>query len=376
MKFVAFFDSDHNQKENRMYVLAATNKIRYICSAVNALGEPVEIISPSWTKNTKGFYRGKQYALNELIQVHLFSTFGAANRLTRGLKYFWSLLSLTLYLIFHVQRGETVMAYHSQALCTPLRIVKRLKRIRLVVEIEEIYANIRPDKHYDQVERRFFSLPDAFIFPTELLNEQLNQAERPYAVTYGTYQVEPDRESKREDSKIHAVYAGTFDPKKGGAMAAIAAAAFLPGDYHMHIIGFGTDNERQDLLDRNSEVARTTECTITYDGCLSGEEYIRFLQSCDIGLSTQTPEGAYNKTSFPSKVLSYLANGLRVVSIRIEVLERCTVGDLLVFYDEDTPEAIAEAIQRVDLNKPYDSRGRIEELNRKFIEDLKVLLER
>ena len=55
MKFVAFFDSDHNQKENRMYVLAATNKIRYICSAVNALGEPVEIISPPGPKTRRDF---------------------------------------------------------------------------------------------------------------------------------------------------------------------------------------------------------------------------------------------------------------------------------------------------------------------------------
>ena len=102
--------------------------------------------------------------------------------------------------------------------------------------------------------------------------------------------------------------------------------------------------------------------------------YLKFLQSCQIGLSTQTPEGDYNDSSFPSKVLSYLANGLRVVSIRIPVLERSSIAALLSFYDEDTPEAIAAAIQKIDLTQPYDSRAVIRQLDAQFTNDICVLL--
>lgn len=61
-------------------------------------------------------------------------------------------------------------------------------------------------------------------------------------------------------------------------------------------------------------------------------------------MSTQDPSAAFNSTSFPSKILVYLANGLKVVSIRIPAIEQSAVVDSLVFYDKQTPEKIAEAI--------------------------------
>ena len=50
--------------------------------------------------------------------------------------------------------------------------------------------------------------------------------DRPYIVVNGTYHSEFERDAGFADDKIHCVYAGTFDPTKGGADAA-AAAEFL-----------------------------------------------------------------------------------------------------------------------------------------------------
>ena len=105
---------------------------------------------------------------------------------------------------------------------------------------------------------------------------------------------------------------------------------------------------------------------MSYDGLLSGEEYIRFIQSCDIVLSTQNPDAAFNATSFPSKILSYMANGLRVVSIRIPAIEQSAVGDALFYYDRQTSEEIAKAILSVDMNSSYDSRTLIHALDNAF----------
>ena len=123
------------------------------------------------------------------------------------------------------------------------------------------------------------------------------------------------------------------------------------------------------------KVASKGGATVTYDGLLSGEEYIRFIQSCQIGLSTQMPDAAFNDTSFPSKVLSYMANGLRVVSIRIKALERSNISDLLYYYDENTPEAIAEAVKKVDFSQMYDSRKLIHQMDKKFVRELGELLD-
>ena len=216
---------------------------------------------------------------------------------------------------------------------------------------------------------------DAFIFPTQLLNESVNDANKPFSVVHGTYQIEQNRSARFNDGKIHVVYAGTLDPRKGGGVAAAASAEFLPENYHVHILGFGSEAQIADMKQLVAEVAQKSKANITYDGVLSGEDYIRFIQSCDIGLSTQNPDAAFNATSFPSKILSYMANGLRVVSVRIDAVETSAVADLITYYDEQTPEAIAKAITDVDMSAPYDSRARIAELDARFREELKRLIE-
>ena len=185
--------------------------------------------------------------------------------------------------------------------------------------------------------------------------------------------MEEDRDCRFEDGKIHLLYAGTLDPRKGGA-AAVGSALGLPGNYHVHILGFGSEKDKKDLLDQIGNVSEKTEAAVTFDGLFSGEDYIRFVQSCDVGFSTQTPDAAFNDTSFPSKVLSYLANGLRVVSVRIKALERSAISDLLYYYDGNTPEAIAEAVKQIDFSQPYDSRSVIQELDKKFVEEIGALL--
>ena len=177
------------------------------------------------------------------------------------------------------------------------------------------------------------------------------------------------------DQKIHCVYAGTLDLRKGGAMAAAAAAEYLPDCYHIHILGFGNREQTDCLREQVNRIAKKSKCGISYDGMLSGEDYITFLQSCDIGLSTQNPDRVFNATSFPSKILSYMANGLQVVSVRIPAAEGSAVGEFLHYYDQQTPEAIARAIQSVDLTDEEDGRQHICNLDIQFAEDLLVLLE-
>lgn len=139
------------------------------------------------------------------------------------------------------------------------------------------------------------------------------------------------------------MYAGTFDPRKGGPTTT-TTTRWLPENYHVHILGFGSENDTKELCALIEETNEASAATVTYDGLLSGEDYIRFLQKCQIGLSTQNPDAAFNDTSFPSKILSYMANGLRVVTVRIPAIEGSAVGDDVIYYEEQTPEKIAQAI--------------------------------
>lgn len=371
--YLGYYDTEANQSENRNYVLAASNKMTYIVSALERAGFCVELISASQTLNAQK-YAAKTVEIGEKSRLHLFKTLPWGNKLHRVCSTLYSAWQVFRYLLRHVGKADTLLVYHSLAYARTVRFLKRLKGFRLVLEVEEIYADVIGSEKARKQEHSLFAKADAYIFPTELLNEKLNTEDKPHSIIYGTYQVEPDRHCTFGDDKIHVVYAGTFDPRKGVVDAA-KAAAYLPANYHVHIIGFGTRKDTQDLQTLIRKTAADCACCLTYDGCLSGEDYIRFLQSCQIGLSPQNADARFNDTSFPSKVLSYLANGLRVVSIRIPTIERSAISNLLYFYDENTPQAIAAAIQSVDMAAPYDSRAEIQALHENFVVQVQSLLE-
>lgn len=374
MKYLVYYDTPANKAENRNFVLAATNKIDYICSVLNRCGIPVELVSASATNNRKGC-GGKTVQVTEKTSLKLFSCMGTGRRPKRVLGRILFHTRLFLYLLCHIQKGESILVYHSLGYSNMVRLLRKLRDFRLILEVEEIYGDVTGRIRDRKKEFKLFSAADAYLFSTELLNNEINESGKPYVLIHGTYQVEPDRGCRLfDDGKIHCVYAGTFDPRKGGAAAAAAAAEFLPEQYHIHILGFGNKEQTDQMRKQIDLLATKCKCGITYDGLLSGEDYIRFLQSCDIGLSTQNPDAAFNATSFPSKILSYMANGLRVVSIRIPAAEGSAVGNYLYFYDEQTPEAIADAIQRIDINDSYESRDIISCLDKQFEEELGEIL--
>lgn len=382
MKYLAYYDTAENKAENRGYVLAATNKIDYICSALNRIGYPVEIVSASATSNRKGC-RGKTVWLTDETVLKLFPCLGTGILPKRLLGRFLMRMRLFFYLLVHTQKAENVLVYHSLGYAGTVALARKIRKFRLILEVEEIYADVNGRESDRKKEYKVFSAADAYLLPTELLNEKINIHNKPYALIHGTYQAERDRKcnifsdylQEEKKRRIHCVYAGTFDPRKGGAIAAAAAAEFLPENYHMHILGFGNEAEKKHMQELIDELAKKCACDISYDGLLSGEEYIRFIQSCDIGLSTQNPDAAFNATSFPSKILSYMANGLRVVSIRIPAIESSAIGEYMYYYDVQEPEEIAKAIMQADMAAPYDGRKVIAQLARGFERDLKILLE-
>lgn len=383
IKYVSYYAEPGNPQK-RNIALAATNKMDYIIDVLNHLGYEVYIISASSTCDSKKCYKGELIRLGEKKFLRTFFSFPWGNKFQKLL----SLLSCHMGVIrelWKTKKGEKVLVYHSLGYMNLINILHRIKRFHLILETEEIYSDVIDNNKLRKKEIRFLRSADSYIFPTKLLNEEINIKKHPVVYIHGTYKVESDRKCRifngnlqkkegKEDRIIHCVYAGTFDPRKGG-VAAAAAAAYLPCGYHIHIIGFGNKKDIKNMQDEVAKISKRSKAKVTYDGMLSGEDYIRFIQSCDIGLSTQNPDAAFNATSFPSKVLSYLANGLRVVSIRIPAIEQSAVGSKLFYYEKQTPEEIAKAILAVNMNEQYDSRQLIADLAVDFEEKLSYLLE-
>lgn len=380
MKYIGFFDINSSNRKRHIFP-ASRDKMMYIANIISRY-MPVEIVSASdvYEKESE---KAQCVMLSDRICLRLFYSIGNKNKVIGGLSKIFTRLQLLLYLLLFTKRNEKVIVYHSLGYMQIISLAHTLKRFILILEVEEIYSDVNGSKKNRNKELWNISQADAYLFPTKLLDDLINTDKKPSIIIHGTYQVEEDRNCRLfqsvkypvEKRIIHCVYAGTLDPRKGGAIAAAAAAKFLPENYFVHILGFGGKRQVEDLKKIIDEIQKSSLAHVAYDGVLSGEEYIRFIQSCDIGLSTQEPSAAFNATSFPSKILSYLANGLKVVSIRIPAIESSDISDLLYYYDTQTPEQISRAIVSVDLNDHYDSRKRIQILSKKFEKELINLLE-
>ena len=353
---------------------AGQQKSAYLIEKLDNVGNEYTVICLAESDTKDGSHGTIEFNISKNGQFVVWKEFAKPNRVAGKIHFYYRRQQLKQFLS-GLNPSDTVIAYHSLQTADIFYKYKREKRFKFVLELEEIYQdviNCGPQKA--AWERKVITAADGYILATEALSKEI-PAERPYIVVNGTYHSEFERDAGFADDKIHCVYAGTFDPTKGGAAAAAAAAEFLPENYHVHILGFGTEEQKKQLLERIAVVQKKAKCTLTYDGLKSGEEYIRFLQSCQIGLCTQIPDAKYTETSFPSKVLVYLANGLRVLSVRIPAVENSAVGGILYYYDKQLPQEIANAIMDIPMKEDYNSRQILNQLDKDCEKNLKRLME-
>jgi hypothetical protein len=374
IKYIGFYEEQNSEKK-RVSSLAATNKMDYIYDSIQEIGCEVCIVSPSWFNDSCILDSKIINEENQLKKkkVKFVPSFFTPNKLTRFLKIAFSLLWLINYLVFFVKKGEKIIVYHSPWLAFPVLLAKRIKKFYLILEVEEIYYDISSiNKFFTFFEKKIIDNADAFLFSTDLLQEKVNGVKnKPNIIIYGNYQVYEELSVPLNDGKIHLVYAGIIDSHKAGAFNAVESALYLNKNYAMHIIGFG---EVELLKSRIEEINKTSQCKVLFDGTKYGDEYIKYCQQCHIGLSTQKMNGAYLDTSFPSKILSYLGMGLRVVSCYVDCVAKSEISDQVSYYMEDTPNAIAESILNIDMSVANNNKLKIMLLDEKFVSNLKKLI--
>lgn len=166
----------------------------------------------------------------------------------------------------------------------------------------------------------------------------------------------------------------SIDDTKGGAYNAAKCAELLPENFIVHILGTGNKKDLDKLIgiiDNVNKEKKRNACE--YHGVLIGEDYSNFLFNCQIALNPQI-EGEYMNTAFPSKVISYLSHNLRVVSTRINSIEKSKLSYFITFSEDDQPENIVSSILSIKLDSPLDSASEIQKLNNDFVIHLNRLL--
>ena len=352
---------------------AADTKIDYIIEVFNRIGYRVDHISLA-SASTSHWQSG-------FVDIHspntfrYFASFGQGNSVLRALNRKLIMLQCFLWCLFNIKHNEQILVYHSLGYDSLFLLLKKLKNIRIIGEIEEIYQDVfRQKSSQERDEYRFIEICDKYVFPNTILNEQLNIAAKPYLVCHGIYKVSEHKPVSFNDGKIHVLYAGTYDPNKGGAVASVRAAQFLDERYHVHVTGFGRKEDETLVRTEIERVRPHTKCMISFHGYLDDAEFLNLMRRCSIGLCTQDPTSQLNLTSFPSKILNYMANGLIVISGRNRAIEESEVGDLVCYYKEQTPVCIAETvmtIRNINCEEIYD---RLKALDSHFLENLRLII--
>lgn len=373
IKYIGFYDLP-DSKGGRVSAMPLINKMDYIADAINQAGFDVHIVSPSWsTGNGEKVtaQKGGTIQLHPHKKVTFCPTFNTENKLTGYLKIIYSLIWLFFWLVKNVKRNEKILLYHVQWLSLPIRWAKKIKGFQLILEVEEIYGDVSAiHPYFNILENKLLASADYYVLSTELLAQKII-SNKPYIIIYGEYKIYQKLSKLPKDGKIHLLYAGIIDTHKAGAFNAVEAARYLGENYVLHVIGFG----EIDLLKKKiSEVNALNGCHVIYDGTLNGDDYIKYCQKCHIGLSTQNMDGEYLNSSFPSKILSYMALGLVVVSCNIECVKISKIGELIYYYNNNNPKEIAEAIRSIDFNNLHDSASEIQKLNDEFVIKLNRLL--
>ena len=356
---------------NRHCSPAATSKMDYLRDVLIDIGYPVEIVSLAPSRIPQHLKKERR-SLKDGGELVLFASLGYGNRIKNRLNEYFIKVQAIIHLLKKIKRNDTVIVYHSLALIAIVNVIRMIKKCDFIYDVGELYHTVVLKK--EEREMAFLKTADAYIFSTDFLNRELNKSHKPYALMHGSYRVVPIAGSKMfDDNKIHCIYAGTFDIRKG-VLLAIHTASFLDSRYHIHILGFGTSEETENVKKLISDVSLRTDCKVSYEGVIHGEEYTRYLQSCQIGLSPQSPDAQFNEASFPSKTLSYLSNGLKVVSIRIPAIEQSNVGAFLFYYDRQTPEAFAKAIEAAARDMSSNGQVIVKNLDEEFKKRFEDLL--
>lgn len=361
-------------KEERSCSIAGATKAEYIMQTIESCGRKLNVISASENISEKNLY-GNQIEISDNIKLQYLPSLKRGNKLKNLISHLLFRFRLLRIILSDVKSNDIMIVYHSVSFIRLLSLIKKVKKFKLILEVEEIYGDVKQNNKISKREVAFAEkYADAFIFSTQLLEERISVTNRPVALSHGAYRVKENHNIVKKDEIIHIVYAGTSNPQKGGLNAAIDAAQYLDSRYHLHILTFGSDEILEKMKERIKYIEKNTSAKITFDGALYGNEYECFLQKCDIGLSTQNLNASCNDSSFPSKILVYMSNGLRVVSVKIPAIETSLVSDYMYFYDEQNPEAIAEAIKNIKFDDMYNGREIIRGLDENFRDSISTLI--
>lgn len=375
--YVGFYDVLREGKQIRNYSLAAAKKMNFVSDAIAKLGFHVDIVSPSFIKVREHKRTGEvREKLNGHVDLVLTPSWGAKTKPERIARVLYSNFWLFAYLLRHAGKGKPVVVYHNHAYALPVIAAQKLKKFKLILEVEEQYSMVWKLSGYQKWKEDLLLKhgAESGLAVSELLADKLKMKNP--IVSYGNYNAyQGEIPTKMNGEKKVLVYTGSVDRVKGSAFTAIEAMAYLPDHYELIVSGHVVEEDKKAFFSAIEEMnQRCGRTAVSYAGLLNDEDYEKLLLSADIALNPQK-EGGFGQYLFPSKILTYMSYGLPVVSTKGASIVRSEVADLITFADDYTGEAVARAIRSVKAESAQVYLERLDLLKERFLKKLANVLD-
>lgn len=296
-----------------------------------------------------------------------------AKIINMGLSWMW----LFALLGRNTKRGETILVYHSMNYLIPISLLRHFKKLRVVLYIGEFYQTLYPMSPIKRrMETRYIKRADAYVFVTHLLIEQVKALRKDsfdHVTLYGPYMREILSHQDIESIIIRLLYVGKISKDKG-IERTIELANYLNDQFEIRIIGYCESYDEEILMSKISESNRTNTCKIIFDGVKHGAEYTEYVQSCELGLVLQNMDASFNANSFPSKILSFISNGLEVLAPNIPTIATSPFASSLYLYHDESAQEIAKIVKGIDFSQRRCHPQILDALKTEFYKDFGALI--
>lgn len=343
---------DEQTKISRVIITdspAATNKVIGITRAVNDQG---------WHSIILSLGRGRQngsgnYYLRNHIEKDGLTFFYAGFLHFPFLTHIVTIFSLAhtfidIYLRFRNCNIRLLIYNRSYHYFLTL-IIARLMQVPCYLDLEDgsnVSESGRVRKFYDWKIKTLFNwlCSSGAVVATSSLVSQ-TKYKKPL-ICYGVANDVGIRSNNWNAKRLQIIFSGTLLEAVGSKLL-IDAIEILKVNHpeELEKIFFVITGKGELASDFNDFAVKNSDY-VFFGGAMLGDDYVKLLRQCHVGLSLRLSSYEMGRTTFPSKVIEYANNGLVVLSTQSPDI-KFIFGDSALYLEEETPEALAKLIFRL-----------------------------
>ncbi len=373
--YISTFVDDEYKNDYRV-ALSASAKVRYICNCVKNIGYDVSLFSPVCSNN--GII-GRRCKIIDNREIHLYPySFGANNHLLKLLSYIFIYLQLFFYILKCVKNGDVVIFYHGIPETSVMNIFCKVLNPRIILEIEELFnarrGNIKELEKEKKLTQKFSKF---YIVVNHVISEKIGLFDHNnIAVCEGQYKMTTFKPKLicNKDGVINLLYSGCIEDN-GDAYKAIEIAQYLSNKYVIHISGYGSPVVFDKIQQVVKEINKYKErCRIVFHGTLSLSEYDELLHNCSIGLCPRSFNNELSDFEFPSKILMYLSNNMKVVSTPLACFVKSNISKAVNISKSNSAKDLAETVMSISKDLIVDNSLLLDGENERFESEMRKIL--